>query len=69
MWTQYLGLQGLMRLIYWSFTWIVDLDEEILLVWSWLKFQDDCHINRVEVKEEDGEDMDNRDAELIELVN
>jgi hypothetical protein len=38
-WTQYLGLQGLMRLIWWSSTWIVDLDNETLLVWSWLMFQ------------------------------
>jgi hypothetical protein len=38
-WTQYLGLLGLMRLIWWSSTWIVDLDNETLLVWSWLMFQ------------------------------
>jgi len=36
---QCLGMRGSIRLICWSSTWIVNLDEETLLIWSWLGFQ------------------------------
>jgi hypothetical protein len=38
-WIQCLSLRELMRLIWWSSTWIGDMDEETLLIWGGSGFQ------------------------------